>query len=163
MGKTGKLLALLGGLLAIALGIRYAITAFSSPDDQTLIRQALDESIKASREGRPGGVMELLSRDLRVNEMPVNVNTQVLQFIRDSKPNVRLENDEAIIAGNEAKIVSPVQVDVKFLAVSRTVHLNEVTLTFHKEEAREWLIIPTKKWRLTKVEAPPSSLYELLQ
>lgn len=163
MDKRIRIVLLLVGV-AVVLGIvRVGIAVATKPDDQKLIEAALAESVKASKEGRPGGVMDFLSDRLKINNTDPGSRTQIANFIRDSRPDVVVSNHRAVITGDEARIVSPVDVQMNFLGQMQNRHLSEVTLTFRKEEATEYLVIPTTKWRLVDVQIPDASVYEFLQ
>ncbi len=162
MRSHTKPLVIIGVVLVALIAIRLIVTRINQPSDQEQIQTALQESIEASREGRPGGVMDLLSANLRVNDIQAGATNQVRQFIRNSKPDVHLANKQAIVTGDEARIVSPVDLDLDYLGVKKQVHIDEATLVFHREDAREWLVIPTKKWRLSEVRVRDTFLGQFL-
>ena len=133
------------------------------PDDQTLIKQALDESIKASREGRPGGVMDKLSMNVKVNDQEYSGNSrQIADFIRNSRPDISFTSSKAIITGDEARIISPAHLKTQILTQSIERDLSSVTLVFKREDDREYLVFPVKKWKLTEVKVDPSVVGELM-
>jgi hypothetical protein len=160
MNKTGKTLIGIVVVIALLFGIRVALTLSGGQDDRKLIQQSLAEAIKASREGRPGGVVELLSANLKLNETEVGANQrQITDFIRKQKPSVTVTDPTPQITGEEARIVSPVELDLGILGKR---NLSEVTLIFRKEDSTEFLLIPTRKWRLTEVRAPETAIAELM-
>lgn len=63
--EAGKkiLLTTVGIVAALVVG-RIAIGLINQPDDKTLIMKALKEAQVASKEGKPGGVLDFLSSDL---------------------------------------------------------------------------------------------------
>jgi hypothetical protein len=161
MNKTGKTLIGIVVAIAILFGVRVALSLTGRKDDATLIQQSLQEAVKASREGRPGGVVDLLSNSLTVNQTEVgNARGQINDFIRKQKPSVTVLEPSPQITGDEARIVSPVELDLGILGKR---NLSEVTLIFRKEESTEFLLIPTRKWRLTEVRAPETAISELMQ
>lgn len=146
IGIALLLVAILGGVLLTVTGAK--------PNDAQLIREALDRSIKASREGRPGGVVDLLSRQLKFNEQEMSGNVgQIAQFIREQRPDLTVERVEPLVTGDEARVTSPVTLKLGFLGQSRDFRIKEVTLVFKKEASRRWLIIPDHKWSLSEVRA----------
>jgi hypothetical protein len=106
--------------------------------------------------------MDLLSDNLKYNEIDTSPNrNQIAKFIRDSRPDVSVTNPIAAVNGDDAKIVSPVDMNVSFLGQVRSFKLNQVTLDFHKEPARQFLIFPSTQWRLVSVTAPENALASL--
>lgn len=150
-----KRLPLILGVVVIAL-VGLAFFAAKGPSDRELIRQALDESIVASREGRAGSVLDLISRDLRVNEMQIGGNRlDLAKYIRESRPDVTIATPEPTIAGETATIVSDIGIkgEVPFVRTPVQGRLDDVKIILRRETARKWLVIPTRVWRITDVEA----------
>lgn len=150
MNNLTKIAVAVGTAVVLLVGL-IASGVFGGPSDRELIEEALTESITASREGRPGGVLEYLSKNFTVNNEQYGTR-DIAKTIRDLKPNVELENRDPLIAGESATITSPVRLSVSLPPVSYTV--GQATLVFSKEESRKWLIFPAKQWRLTRVEIP---------
>jgi hypothetical protein len=145
------------------VSIRVLVSRMNTPNDQELIQTALADSIKASKEGRPGGVMDLLSDKLKLNEMDTSGNRrQIAQFIKENQPDVNVLNKKAVIAGDEAQIISPVQLELNFLGQKVSRNMDEVTLVFRKESDREYLIFPTTKWKLAEVRVPEDAVQQLM-
>ena len=103
--------------------------------------------------------MDKLSDNLKLNDQSVEGNkSQIYRFIRDSKPEVEVQNSEPVISGDSATITSPVRLKMNFLGQSFDQTIPNVTMIFRKEDARDWLIFPTRQWRLQQVLVPPGSL-----
>lgn len=161
MGKTAKTIGIIAGVILVLFVARIGLSMASRPDDQKLIQNALAEAVKASKEGKPGGVMDLLSKNLKVNDQEVGANgRQIADFVRQQKPNITVLEPQAQITGEEGRIVSPVELEL-FPFGKRT--LNEVTMIFRKEDATEYLVLPVTKWRLTEVRVPDTSVAEFVQ
>lgn len=160
MGNSRKpLIYIVVGLLALIV-LRVGLIVTNPPDDRKLIQQALADAIKASREGRPGGVLELFSQSLKVNSTEVGDNQrQLANIIRQYKPDVTVTNPTPTITGDEARIVSPVELDLPLLGKRE---MKDVTLIFHREDTTAYLVIPTREWRLTEVRAPESAVADLI-
>ncbi|MBN9503549.1 MAG: hypothetical protein J0H02_17365 [Armatimonadetes bacterium] len=138
-------------ILVVLVGIR-TIMSLGGPDDKQLVREALKKSIVASKEGRPGGVLDKLSKNLTVDGQSVGSSSQISQFIKSSKPDIEVVNTEPVVIGDEAKITSPVKVKFSLPggnSIDRTIE--DVTLTFAREDSMKWLIFPSKQWRLREV------------
>ncbi|MBC8066316.1 MAG: hypothetical protein H7Y17_15910 [Chlorobia bacterium] len=150
-----KPILIVAAILVVLVGVRV-IMSLGAPDDRKLVREALAESIKASKEGRPGGVMDKISDKLTVNNERFNKGS-IGNWIRDMKPDVEVLKQDPVIIGEEAQITSPVRVKLSMpigtgSAFDQTIE--GVTLVFAKESAMDWLVIPTTKWRLKEVKLP---------
>ena len=160
MNRAYGVLALVLGLL---IGFRVVSVAMGQKDDATMIQESLRQSLEASRKGESGSVLDLLSSSIKVNgEEQNDARRQVADFIRKQKPAITVANQTPIVTGDEASITSPVTITASIpLLGDQTFDLKDVVLTFQKETAREYLVIPVKKWRLTGVTAPPDALSSL--
>jgi hypothetical protein len=164
MGTTTKTLLILGTVLVLLVGGRVMITVTHPQDDKTLIQKALTESIQASKEGRPGGVMDKLSDNIKYNgQNGSGYQRDIARFIKNSKPDIQVENLDPVVSGDEATIVSPVTLTVSMLGQSMSKRVKEVTLVFKKEEDHDFLIIPSTRWKLAEVRAAEGSFADMVQ
>ncbi len=150
--------------IGIAVVVLLGVLAFPfvfGPSDQQLIQQALDDSVAASREGRPGGVLEYLSHSLKYNDEAVGNRSEVATFIKNSHPQVVIENPTPTINGNTATIVSPVTLTFGLGPVGTPVRLQKVEITLSKETGTRFLILPSPKWRVSEVKADANELQGL--
>lgn len=157
-----KPILIIGGILVLLVGVRV-IMGLAPADDKKLISEALAESIKASKEGRPGGVMDKISNKFTVNNERFG-NRQISDVIRDMKPDVEVVKPDPVVIGDEAQITSPVRLKVGLPIGNGTAFdqtIQGVTLVFAKESATEWLIIPTTKWRLKEVKLPEDVMSQI--
>lgn len=145
-------------IVLIIGGALYLLLA-PGPSDADQIRTALRESIKASKEGRPGGVIEYLSDSFTVNGQSYGNTAQIAQTIRQYKPDVTVESDDPVVVGDVATITTPVTLEQSLMHVSLKV--SSVTFTFHREAGTSWLIIPTKRWKLEGVSIPPEVIQQV--
>jgi len=130
--------------------------------DVELIREAFNESVEASKEGRPGGVMDLISANFRINDESPSRN-QIADVIRRSRPDVEVVQFDPIIRGDQATVVSPVRLEASVLTQRMKFAFEDVRLTFQREPGTRWLFFPTRRWRLVQVQVPPEQLPEGLQ
>jgi len=152
---------IVAAVLVVLVGIRV-IMSLNGPDDKTLVRQALAESIKASKEGRPGGVIDKISNKFTVNGEDRFSPGQIMQFVKESRPDITVTRPEPIVLGDEARINSPVTLSATMpggTEINKT--LDNVTLVFEKEDSMTWLVIPSKQWRLKEVTLPEDALSQL--
>jgi hypothetical protein len=147
----------------VVIGLALAAGFFASIDrrpDDVLIKQALADSIEASREGRPGGVMDFISDQITINTMGGISKAKIAQLIRDNKPSVTVSNQEVKVDsdGETAEMTSDVDVagEIGMLQAKQAFNykFEDVKMTFQKENGRKFLVIPTKVWRLRSVEIP---------
>lgn len=144
------------GLVLVAL-IALGLGAYlSGPSDEQLVREALQDSIEASRNGQPGGVLEHLSRSLTFNEVPVESRQDVANFIRNSRPSVELLTSDPPIRfeGSTAEMVADFHVAVAFGMVSIDQSIRGVVVRFRRESGTRWLVLPASRWRIAEVSAP---------
>jgi hypothetical protein len=153
----------LGGVLVMALGILIIPRLAAKPDDAALIRSALLVSIEASKEGEAGGVMDKISEKFVINDQVPGSRGQIARFIRESRPDVAVLRTDPLVLGEEARIVSPVEVSLSWMGQNVDRTLDPVTFIFRKEETRDWWVVPTRKWKLAEVEIPETSVADILQ
>lgn len=145
-------------LIVLSVGGRYIYGMINPPDDKTLIKQALAEAIKASKEGRAGGVIDKLSDNFKINGEEPGTK-QIVDVIRNSHPEVSVADNEPIITEDTAMITSDVSVKGSMIGgMSFNQNVKDVQLLFKKEPATEYLIFPTTKWHLSAARIPPGEL-----
>lgn len=158
-----KALAILAAALVAAVGLKLGSSLLNPPADKTLIAEAVAAAVKDSREGKPGSVVDLISKNLVINDQTSQGDPrQVSEFIRKARPDVTIERPDPTITGDEARIVSPVMLEASFLGQRMERRMGEVTLVLRKEEDRDWLIIPRKTWKLVEVRVPETSIADLV-
>lgn len=133
------------------LTVLFIVTA---PSDEDLIRAALEESVQASREGRPSVVLDHLSRSLTFNEVPVGSRADIAEFVRKSKPDIELGPVEPVIEGDVATVVTSVRFNVSFLGYSRDQTVPQVQIRLARTTGVRWLLFPGTKWRISEVTLP---------
>ena len=159
MGKSTKAFVFIGILLVVLVAGRVMLSFSTSEDDKALIQKALAESIQASREGRPSVVMDKLSSNIMFNGQNEGGNQyDIARYIRNSKPEVEVENPVPVVTGDEAIIESPVRLSLSVLGQPLSTRLKDVTLVFRKEADRKFLIIPSHSWKLAEVHVQDSHL-----
>lgn len=151
--------AVVGLVLLVLVGF-FLFRLGNQGDDTAMIQETLRQSLQASREGKAGGVLDTLSKSLTVNNQEADGNfSQIANFIKNQKPNLVVTNPNPIVSGDEATITSPVEIKTSLPIVGdRTVTVKDVVMTFRRETARAYFVIPVKKWRLVQVQAPPMAM-----
>lgn len=152
--------AIIFGLLVLLIVGRFVYGLVAAPSDKALISQALQEAIDGSKQGRTGSLIDLISSKLQVNGMKTGTS-RIAEFVKKSKPEVILGDEEPVIAGNTAQITSDATVTVNLGGFSKSFQLHKVTLQFTKESGTDWLIFPSKKWRLTDVSFPADEIPDI--
>jgi hypothetical protein len=158
MSKSTRVAIGFAAAAVILLTLSIGLKLMNRPSDQAQIQKALQDSLQASREGKPGGVLALLSDQLKVNNQLPPEYSQISQFVRESRPDITVDRTQALVTGDEARIVSPVEVKLDLVGQTMQQHLDNVTLVFRKEPAREFLFVPTTAWRLAEVRLPENGL-----
>jgi hypothetical protein len=145
----------LAAILVVLIVVRIGIGLTAKTDDRQQIRQALKDSIQTGKDGKPGGVLDLLGKNLTVNSDSANGSMgQLADFIKRTHPDVTFDTVDPIIKGDHAQVNSAATIDVGILGQHQTYHLPNVVLIFQKEAATRWFIFPTQKWKLEQVYAP---------
>ena len=158
MSKATTAVVAFVGIAILATVMRFTLFG-NNASDQELIKGALKESIEASKEGRSGSVIELLSDQFEVNGQQPGT-AQISRMVKEYKPEVEVSNDDPVIAGETAEIISPVKLKLKF-PLSQSFEISDVKFHFQKEQATTLIFFPTKKWRLRSVELPDDAMKQL--
>ncbi|MEX2242736.1 MAG: hypothetical protein WD716_02700 [Fimbriimonadaceae bacterium] len=146
-----------GGAVAVtALTVLFVATA---PSDEDLIRQAIEESSKASSEGKPGGVLDYIDSAFLFNNTPAFDRNEIAKVVRLAKPEVEFSSFAPQIEGDEATVVADVKLKLDYLSfnIDRTVPGVEVRL--RKTTGTRWLVFPGTKWKITEISAPELAQY----
>lgn len=162
MASGNKILAVTLGIIGGFIAIKIAIGFLNQPSDKELIRDAITEAQKASREGRSGGVLEFLSKDLVVNQTEAGTSrSSIADYIKKMKPDVSFAESEPDIQGDSARLETDAKVTFAILGFSRSIDIPKTIIRFQKVESADWLIIPKKSWKITNIEVPTESLVNL--
>lgn len=154
-GKANPWLPLIG-LAAVVLLLGYLASRPRGSDADQIVA-ALNESIKASKEGRPGGVLDKLADGFQVNNQSL-ASGQIADFIKKHHPDIEVLQPLPVVTADDAHIVSPVKVSFDLLGSSHGVTVDNVDIEFHRETARAWLIFPVPAWHVTKISVPEDSI-----
>jgi hypothetical protein len=138
----------------VLVGVRLGLFSRGQSDSE-LIKAALDDATTAAMAGRPGPVLEFISKQFTYNGVGDINEGQIANYIKASKPEVVVKNQNAVISGDSATITSTVHVNAP-LPGGNSIERDfpNVTLNFRREDTVTWLIFPGKTWRLTEVSAP---------
>jgi len=156
VNKNNHTLVAIAGVVVIAAGGWMLFGR--KTDDQSQIKSALENAVKASKEGRPGGVVEYLTNHIEINGVVYNVGPQFAKFIKQYHPDITLENIEPVIHGDHATVTSDLQ--LSFLAHSTKVH--NVTFSLEKQTGTTWLVIPSHDWVVTGAVAPEEQYKQII-
>lgn len=149
MTTTGKIGLGVGIALLGLFALKFAI---GRPTDEEAIQAALKEALQASREGRPGVVLDFVSRSLKVNDEQQSAGRgEIGNYIRQAKPDIEILNPKPVITGDSATIVSPVKVSIRIAMVQSPPMTLNARIGLTRETGRDWLIIPVPKWRVSEI------------
>lgn len=141
-----------GGAAALVAGLA-AYIFLTQPTDEQLIDEALTESIQASRDGRPGGVMDHLAKNFTFNGQPAGSSLDIAKFIKGLKPDVEVMDRRPAIMGDTATITSPVNVTMGLGEGRVTSKIDRVEVVMRRSNGLRNLIIPTHVWKVQEVRA----------
>lgn len=137
------------GLVAVRFGLFG-----KGQSDAEAIKTAMNDALTAAKEGRPGPVLDFLSDKIAENDTYATSKRQIAAFVKESKPDVSVGDEPAVVSGDSATITTSVRVKAQLMGGIAYEHsFNNVTLLFRKENSVRWLILPSKTWRLTNVTA----------
>ena len=104
MTSGKKILGVTGGVVAVLVLGKIGLGFLHQPDDKTLILEAVQEAQKASREGRPGGVLDFLSvASLKVNDQDATGSRRdIADYIKKQKPDIQFKEVDPKIFGETA-------------------------------------------------------------
>ncbi len=121
--------------------------------DSDQVKVALEDSIKASREGRPGGVLDKLSAAFQVNDQSVS-SGQVANAIKRFQPAIDVDKPSPVVTEDTAHVISPMKVTLNVMGHSSEYTVNNVDIEFHREIGNKWLIYPVSTWHMTQIHLP---------
>ncbi len=159
MKQGTRILVVTGGIVALLIGAKFAMSLLNQPSDETLIAEAVKDGLKASKEGRPGGVLDKISANLTVNgDDTPGARPQIADYVKKLKPDVEFTSLKPQVFGDEARIETPAKMSVSLLGMSQSVNLDKVTITLQRENTYEYLIFPRKAWKVTDVKVDVNAL-----
>ena len=134
------------------LTVLFIVTA---PTDEQLIRSAIDESVQASREGKPNPVLDNLTRTFTWNGQTVGLDrSEVSRIVRLSRPELDLEPYTPEINGDEATIETNVHIKMDYLSFNYDQTMSGVVIKLRKVPGTRWLVFPSARWKIYEVSAP---------
>lgn len=146
---------------AVAAGTIAAlfVAARDTRTDKEQIVSALDDSVAASKEGRPGGVLDLMSEQFEISGLGKISRNWVAKQIRENKPEVSFTRETIEITGDRAEMTADASLRLKVnlgpVSKDLSPSMQGVKLIFRKEDVRKFLIVPSKVWKLVEVRLPP--------
>jgi hypothetical protein len=137
---------------AVSVLIALAWPFFNRPTDQELITQAIESAAEASSDGKPGGVLEYLSRSFEINGAAPGSRGEIADYISQVQPDFTIDKTDADIDGDNAKVITKVEVAIMGGMGGR---INIDPINIHLRRETGWtFIFPTDKWRIVSIEAP---------
>lgn len=157
-----RITTILVGLALLALGGLAIFVYANRPSDQEQIQMALDEAVRAARNGEPGPVIDFISGRASLDGESGASRGEIGKYIMRSKPDVEILQKKPLIDGDKATIMSPVKVTARILTMEQTFELGQVRIDLEKESATQWGIFPTTKWRVVSVQTGERNSRELI-
>ena len=137
---------------AISLAIAIAWPFFNRPTDQEMITRAIESAAEASSDGKPGGVLEHLSRSFELNGSTPGSRAEIADYISQFKPDFVIEETDAELDGDNAKVTTKVEIAIMGGLGGRVV-VDPINIHLRRETGFTF-IFPTDKWRIVSIEAP---------
>ncbi len=143
-------LAVLGAVYALAY---RAAQPRGTPSGQ--IRETILDAADALQDGHPGATMRAVSSDYKDS---TGMNRDRLYFLaRQASRNRQyweaiVEDVTSDVRGDEADV--RVQVSIRRTEGGGTLR-HTINLRMRREDARAWLVVPTKRWRVVSAENLP--------
>ena len=147
-----KIIVSLFLLAALLIGLK--ITLAKAPTDEELIVAALHDAIKASREGRPGGVLEYLAEPFKINDTIPGTKLTIGQFVRDARPKITIDREVPVVNGDLATLESPASADFTYLGNKQNMQFKNVSIEFRKRHTTRFGVIPVTDWEIYEVKVP---------
>jgi hypothetical protein len=135
--------------ILLFIGALIGVYAFGPKDDE-MIYDALEDSIQASQEGRPYGVLERLASGFTYNSEQVTSRADVARVIRELRPKVTILSRELRIEEDEALLTSPASV---MFGEGGRVDLPRVDIVFQRTSGFRWVFFPYANWKVKSVKA----------
>ena len=85
--------------------------------------------------------------------MCIRDRAEVARYIRNSKPEIYLENTAAIISGDTAQVVTPADLRIAVGPMPVTLHVDRVVITLAKETGTRFVVLPAPIWRIREIRA----------
>ena len=134
------------------LTVLFIVTA---PTDEQLIRRAIDQSVQASREGKPNPVLDNLTRTFTWNGQTVGLNrSEVSRYVRLGKPEIDLGHYKPEINGEEARVVTDAHIKIEFQSLKFDQTVPGIEIKLKREMGTRWLVFPSARWKIYEVTAP---------
>ncbi len=145
-------------LVVVLILVAVVMLSGAKHDDKAEIENALASAVKASKEGRAGGVVAFLASNVVINGQSYNINQQFDSFVRKYHPDITLGAMEPEIQGDSAKVTT----DIQFTVMTQSVDIKEVTFTLEKQSGHKWLFFPDQEWKITGATAPEAGYSQVL-
>jgi hypothetical protein len=140
------------------LGFNLYQTFGRPTTDAQLIDEALERSLRDSKEGKPGSALDLLSKRFSINQNELGYDrASIADYIRKAKPDIEVPERHTRVFGDEARVTSPVNLRMEPLGERA---IPEVTMIFQRQDDRAYGIIPVRRWKLVDVRIPDIALAE---
>jgi hypothetical protein len=146
------------GTVLLIIGLVGFMLFRPKPNDSAQITTALTSAVKASKEGRSGGVMEYLASNVQVNGEKYDVNRQFSEFIRQYHPDIALGAINPKINGDQATVTT----DLDISLLNHDVRMQSVTFTLQKEHETTLLIFHSEEWKVTGASAPAEAYQQII-
>lgn len=154
---------LVGGLALLGLIVVNVVGVFlERRSDEEQIRMALEEMRRASLEGRPGGVLEWVSRSFQTpiaGEWDYRSPRQALAdaLRRSDVEALTVENVQVEVMGDSARVRCEVRARISYIQ-QEVMFSGPLELEFRREVHRRLLVIPERRWMVVSAFVDPNQI-----
>lgn len=153
--KRATWIAIAGAaVLLVLLLVLWRVATLPTVSESQQVRDRLEEIRLAVERRDLNAIMDALSNDFDAfGYSPERLRIEIASaFRRGIKPHVQYTPPVVNILGREATVNTRVEVWWEDMGQISRHEPTDVQLLMRKEAARKWLVIPTEKWRIVKVE-----------
>jgi hypothetical protein len=139
----------IGGAIVL-FGILFWLAQPKGSDAQQ-ISHVLEGATAASRAGKAGSTLDLLSHAFEVDGSHPEAS-DVADAIRRYRPDIEVQASSLSVVGDEGEMKAKVHVRGTFLGAGFDTNLEGVKLTFSREPGLSFGFIPVRVWRLKRID-----------
>jgi hypothetical protein len=163
MTKATRILVGTLGTTLLLGSVAYGLLTSQKPDDTTLIQQAVKDALAKSRNGEPGGILDLMSAKIQFNGTEYDGSkSSIADFVKKNRPEITFANTSPeVTSDSSARIETSAKMKFALGPLSHTVDVPNVVIRLTKESHRSFLLIPRDEWKVSSVDAEFGQLPDL--
>lgn len=156
LDSSRKRLLVFSVVLVIALGAVYFLAQPKGTDAEQ-IWATLHGAEKSGREGKPGSLLDLLSKAFAIDGTQPR-RSEIADVVRRFRPDCVVGQADPVVDKDHAELVAPIDVRGSLFGQSTAVAIKGARLTFAREWGLNWGFIPVRVWKLSSVDLSQSNV-----